>query len=295
MEKKKDKLTTTHKKQKFIRIKEYIDPETGEYVPFQENAVEDRDFNFHKVWLRMFVEGLEEIANKKMKLAFWIVDHLDSENKLVYTFRRMAEETGLSIETVIKTMKALQNGDPPFLKKLQSGVYVVNPDILYKGNHKSRMGVIYQFGTIPTPKQAEKIAETQKEQEKAKEKTPSDAPKSPQTHETPSTGENVPAEEEKAGNEPKITEMEKKTELPPLDPCYNLDSIVSLAYKCRNDFFQQFNNQIPLIENPEFSEKMSAIFQTENSADFWSKTWNKTLENLLSYHDEWQAEQKGKN
>ena len=283
MEKKKDKLTTTHKKQKFIRIKEYIDPETGEYVPFQENAVEDRDFNFHKVWLRMFVEGLEEIANKKMKLAFWIVDHLDSENKLVYTFRRMAEETGLSIETVIKTMKALQNGDPPFLKKLQSGVYVVNPDILYKGNHKSRMGVIYQFGTIPTPKQAEKIAETQKEQGEAKEKTPSNAPESPQTHEKTSAGENVPAEGEKTQNEPNF-------ELPPLDE-FPFEQIRQSAINLRNKCFQQFTEQIPLFENPEFAGKMTEIFQSETDIEFWCWTEKTNLENLPKFHEEWKAKQ----
>lgn len=64
----------------------------------------------------------------------------------------MADATGLSIDTVIKTMRELQEGDPPFLKKLQSDVYIVNPEILYKGGHHSRMGVIYQFNEIPNSK-----------------------------------------------------------------------------------------------------------------------------------------------
>jgi hypothetical protein len=148
METKTERLPITIKKQIFIGTKELIDAETGEVVPVQLKQVEDRDFNFHKVWLRMFIEGLNGIANKKMKLAFWIIDNLDRENKLCFTFRRIAEATGLSQPTVIRTMKELQEGDPPFLKKLQSGVYVVNPDILYKGSHQGRMGVIYQFNDI---------------------------------------------------------------------------------------------------------------------------------------------------
>jgi hypothetical protein len=148
METKTERLPITIKKQIFIGTKELIDAETGEVVPVQLKQVEDRDFNFHKVWLRMFIEGLNGIANKKMKLAFWIIDNLDRENKLCFTFRRIAEATGLSQPTVIRTMKELQEGDPPFLKKLQSGVYVVNPDILYKGSHQGRMGVIYQFNNI---------------------------------------------------------------------------------------------------------------------------------------------------
>ena len=181
-----EKLPVTTKKQKFVGFKEFIDAETGEVIPMQLNQIEDRDFNFHKLWLQMFINGLDEIANKKMKLAFWIIDHLNKENQLIYTFRRMAEETGLSIETVIKTMKALQNGDPPFLKKLQSGVYVVNPDILYKGSHKSRMGIIYQFGEIPSKYAMEQKKAEEKEKNKS-ENTASDAPKSPQTHKTTKT------------------------------------------------------------------------------------------------------------
>lgn len=148
MKTKTENLPITTKKQKFVGFKELIDAETGEVIPVQLNEIEDRDFNFHKVWLRMFIEGLDGIANKKMKLAFWIIDHLNKENQLIYTFKRMAEETGLSENTVILTMKELQKGNPPFLKKLQSGVYVVNPEILYKGSHRGRMGIIYQFGEM---------------------------------------------------------------------------------------------------------------------------------------------------
>ena len=193
---KKGNLKTTHKKQKFIRIKEYIDPETGELVPFQENVVEDRDFNFHKLWLQMFINGLEEIANKKMKLAFWIIDHLNRENQLIYTFRRMAEETGLSIETVIKTMKALQNGNPPFLKKIQSGVYIVNPDIIYKGNHKGRMGIVYDFTTTQSKADKNKIAEFNKSDKDEKENILSNAPELPVSPSEDVGKEKVPPQKE---------------------------------------------------------------------------------------------------
>lgn len=141
-------LPVTVKKQIFVGTKELMDTETGEIIPVQLKQIEDRDFNFHKIWLKMFINGLEGIANKKIKLAFWIIDNLDKENKLCYTFRRIAEETKISIDTVIRTMKELQKGNPPFLKKLQSGVYVVNPEILYKGSHRGRMGIIYQFGEM---------------------------------------------------------------------------------------------------------------------------------------------------
>ena len=173
METKTEKLPITKKKQIYVGTKELVDTETGEIYPVQLKQVEERDFNFTKVWLQMFINGLENIANKKMRLAFWIIDHLDSENKLVFTFRRMAEETGLSYPTVVRTMKELQQGDVPFLRKLQSGAYIINPDIMYKGSHQSRMGIIYKFGNVPT-KDLLKKKQKLDEHEKAKAKSATD-------------------------------------------------------------------------------------------------------------------------
>ena len=45
----------TTKKQRFVGYKELVDPETGEKYPMQMNVLEDRDFNFHKVWLQHLV------------------------------------------------------------------------------------------------------------------------------------------------------------------------------------------------------------------------------------------------
>ena len=186
METKTEKLPITKKKQIYVGTKELVDTETGEVYPVQLKQVEERDFNFTKVWLQMFINGLEGIANKKMRLAFWIIDHLDSENKLVFTFRRMAEETGLSYPTVVRTMKELQQGDVPFLRKLQSGAYIINPDILYKGSHQSRMGIIYKFGNVPTK---DLLKKKQKLDEHEKAKTESAIATDTSTVETTETTE----------------------------------------------------------------------------------------------------------
>ena len=262
-----EKLPVTTKKQKFVGFKEFIDAATGEIIPMQINQVEDRDFNFHKLWLQMFINGLNGIVNKKMKLAFWIIDHLNKENQLVYTFKRMAEETGLSEYTVILTMKELQNGDPPFLKKLQSGVYVVNPDILYKGSHQNRMGVIYQFGSLSTPKQVEQI----KKLKNGETRTSSvNAPESPETHETPSGQENIPGKPETPQN------GQNETELAELK---GTAKQIMWAEKIREKFYRQFKEQIPLYEELS-DEPLKKLFATENRTRFWIENRDKNLENL---------------
>ncbi len=135
----------TSKKQKFVGYKDLIDPTTGEHYPMQLNVIEDRDFNFHKIWLQHLINSLDNISNQKLKLAFWIIDHLDKENKLTMTQDAIQKATGMSIQTVNRTMKALRESEPPFLVKINSGAYQVNPDVIFKGSHSNRMGVCYKY------------------------------------------------------------------------------------------------------------------------------------------------------
>jgi len=109
------------------------------------NIIEDRDFNFNKVWLQHLVNSIDGIANQKLRLAFWIIENLDKENKLIMTQRIIAEKSGMSLNTVVKTMQALQQGEPAFLQKINSGAYRVNPEVIFKGSHSNRMGICFEY------------------------------------------------------------------------------------------------------------------------------------------------------
>lgn len=142
-----DQPLSTTKKQKFVCSKEFVDTSTGEIIPMQMFQVEDRDFNFHKVWLKNLVMSLEGISSQRLKLAFWILDNLNSENQLVMTQRMIAEKSGMSLDTVRRTMRALQSGKPAFLQKINSGAYRVNPTVIWKGSYNKRMGVCFEYGS----------------------------------------------------------------------------------------------------------------------------------------------------
>ena len=138
-------MKQTSKKQKLIGIQEYLNPDTGELIPMQVVSVEERDFNFHKVWLQHLVDSLDGISNQKLRLAFWIIENLNKENQLIMTQRIISEKSGMSLDTVSKTMKALQESEPAFLVKINSGAYMVNPKVIWKGYHASRMGVVFDY------------------------------------------------------------------------------------------------------------------------------------------------------
>lgn len=115
----------------------------GEIVECQIVSIEEKDANFHKIWLGHIIESLDLIGNQKIRLASFILQNIDKENKLVMTQRKMAEKSGISAFTVNETMKALQESN--FLTKINSGAYQVNPDIIFKGGIGSRMNVLLQY------------------------------------------------------------------------------------------------------------------------------------------------------
>lgn len=139
----KKQTATTTKKVKVVGTKQYVDSLTGEVETMQVISIEARDFNFHKIWLKNILSTFDLIGNKKVKLAMWIIDHLDSENKLIGTQRVIADQAGCSLFTVNGTMKALQEAN--FLQKINSGAYRINPDIIFKGSKTNRMNVLFEY------------------------------------------------------------------------------------------------------------------------------------------------------
>lgn len=133
----------TTKKVKVIGTENYIKQDTGEIKEMQVINIEERDFNFHKVWLGHIINSIDLIGNQKTKLAFWIIENLNKENQLIMTQRKIAEKTGMSIQTVSLTIKALTESN--FLVKINSGAYRVNPDVLFKGGKSDRLNVLIEY------------------------------------------------------------------------------------------------------------------------------------------------------
>ena len=133
----------TTKKVKVIGTETYINASTGEIEEMQVTNVEDRDFNFTKVWMKQFIATLDIVGNKKMKVALWIIDNINKDNMLTYTYRQIAQKSGHSYQTVQFTMTALLEAD--FFRKINSGVYVINPNVLYKGKRQGRMNVLTRY------------------------------------------------------------------------------------------------------------------------------------------------------
>ncbi len=137
------------KSSRVIGTQEFYNRSTGEIVEMQlvQSDAPEKDYNFHKLFLKNFEEALKPIVNKKTALCFWILSNLTKDNLLLYTYREISNKTDLSYKTVADTMQQLLNTD--FLRKHSSGYYMVNPDIIFKGSYQRRCIAYRTFSQAP--------------------------------------------------------------------------------------------------------------------------------------------------
>lgn len=140
---KKLNIKKTSKKNKVVGTKEYIDAETGESKTMNVISCENQDFNFHKVWLGHIIQCLDLIGNKKVKVINFVLENLNYENKLCMSSSKISKETEICLKTVKTTMKILT--DNQIIHRIQNGVYRVNPNMIFKGQHKQRMNILIEY------------------------------------------------------------------------------------------------------------------------------------------------------
>lgn len=143
MSKAKSGKTTTRKRVKVVGTETYINQRDGTVQDMQVISIEERDANFHKLWLEHIIHSMDIIGNQKIRLAFWLIDNMNGDNQITMTQRQMAQKSGISLDTVRITIKALL--DSNFLVKVNMGVYQINPEVIFKGGKTNRMNVLLQY------------------------------------------------------------------------------------------------------------------------------------------------------
>ena len=126
------------------KTKTLIDQETGEII--QVNQITKRAYgqkNFWKVYLLDFLQVLGILESKQLDVLIYILENTNSSNNtFIGTAAKISKSTNISIATVKRTFKKLQEQE--FLKKVQNGVYQVSPLIMMKGSeHKKQLLLNY--------------------------------------------------------------------------------------------------------------------------------------------------------
>lgn len=118
--------------------RELIDTETGEQILVDQ--ITKRVYgtkNFWKMYLMDFLTVLGIIDSKQLDVFIYIVENTNqSNNTFIGTYDKISKDANVSRQTIAKIMKKLQENN--FIRKIQNGVWVVNPNILMKGNDTKR-------------------------------------------------------------------------------------------------------------------------------------------------------------
>ncbi len=131
------------KKTKVVGKEKYINQMTGEILEMDVIEIDEKDANFEKLWLGHIIESLDLVGNQKMKVLTYLLKQKNADNLIVKTQRQMAEETGISYQTVSLTIKGLLESN--FLVKANMGAYRINPDVIYKGGRQGRFNVLLKY------------------------------------------------------------------------------------------------------------------------------------------------------
>lgn len=120
------------------RKRELIDVQTSEQIFVDQ--ITKRVYgskNFWKCYLMDFLTVLGIIDSKQIDVFIFIVENTNQgNNTFIGTYKHISKEVGVSEPTIAKIMKKLQSNN--FIKKVQNGVWLVNPNILMKGNDTKR-------------------------------------------------------------------------------------------------------------------------------------------------------------
>lgn len=127
-----------------------MDAETGELIWVDQ--ITKRTYgtkNFWKCYLMDFLTVLGIIDSRQLDVFIYIAENTNpSNNTFIGTYRKISADVGCSQRTISTIMKKLQANN--FIKKVQNGVWLVNPNILMKGNdHKRQILLSYYDSDEP--------------------------------------------------------------------------------------------------------------------------------------------------
>lgn len=129
------------------RKKALIDTDTGESIIVDQ--ITKRIYgtkNFWKLYLMDFLMVLGIIDSKQLDVFIYVIENTNSSNNVFLgTYDKISKDVGVCRQTIARVMKKLQQNN--FIKKIQNGAWLVNPNILMKGNDTKRQILLTYYNS----------------------------------------------------------------------------------------------------------------------------------------------------
>ncbi|HDJ7633434.1 TPA: replication/maintenance protein RepL [Staphylococcus aureus] len=123
-----------------------IDEQSGEVIEVDKLYRKQTSGNFHKAYLIQLISMMDLIGGKKFQVVNYILDNIQwSNNTLIATVKELVEATNTSKQTVITTLKLLEEGN---IIKRRTGALMLNPELLMRGNDQKQKYLLLEFGNF---------------------------------------------------------------------------------------------------------------------------------------------------
>lgn len=150
----KQKTIVEIKEEKFYQE---VNPDTGELVGdvISANVIVKQipRTGFAITYLASIINMIESIGNKKMQVVKYILQNMDSNNKLSETVREISAGSGCSLQTVHETLSLLEDCGV-IARKV--GTVMLSPKLIHKGNAQKERYLMTRFIEIQKAENDEK-------------------------------------------------------------------------------------------------------------------------------------------
>lgn len=123
-----------------------LNMETGEELPFDQLVTSDKPDRWDKVYTKNLARMLDVMGDEKMKVISYLLRKKDNFNAITVTMRELSEATGVSLKTVSRVMKKLQDHD--YLHKVRNGKWRLSPRIICNGSNSLGMATINYYDNV---------------------------------------------------------------------------------------------------------------------------------------------------
>lgn len=107
---------------------------------------------FAITYLSTIINMIDSIGNKKMQVVKYILQNMDSNNKLSETVREISAGSGCSLQTVQETLKLLEECG---IVARKTGTVMLSPKLAHKGNAQREKYLMTKFIEINSAENTE--------------------------------------------------------------------------------------------------------------------------------------------
>lgn len=174
MDKENGKITTEYLENSSTLIGtrplQLVDPETGQVLEMiQTTKLRYGSKPFWKCYLKEFLTVMDTLSGRQFDVFIYIIRKTkQSDNKFIGTYDKIMKDTGCSRKVIAKTLKSLQDCD--FIRKVQNGIWMINPNILMKGDGQKQLGLWREYEKTLLDEEAEKEKKKEDSSEKKQDK-----------------------------------------------------------------------------------------------------------------------------